>query len=195
MMQTFNAIDFETASDRFHIIGMGSSGSNLTMQLFQMGLRVQFTVIINSERTYPESFHIVNFTLPECGHYRNRNWPSKKLSLTKKITSLFQEGHIYVFLLGLGGTGTVLLYTLIPWLLEKGIVFKIICSYPTLWEGKRRVNTAEVLFNKMNDQPFFQCFRLDDLMEISGKTTILETFQKSDEHFYSLLTKLDLQQN
>ena len=178
---------------RDHIIGMGSSGSNLTMQLHLMGFQAQYTVILNSERTHPESFRVVDFNLPLCGHYRSRNWPSRKLRLTKKITALFKEDHSYLFLLGLGGTGTVLLYTLIPWLLEKKIAFKIICSYPTHWEGARRVSTAQVLFDKMNGQPFFDCFRLDDLMEILGHTTVKETMDRSDEHFFTMLAKLNLQ--
>jgi len=181
--------------DRFHIIGIGSCGSNLTKQLYLSGLPAQYTVILNSERTHPETFHVVNFTLPKCVHYSNRNWPYQKIRLTKKITSLFKKDHTYIFLLGLGGTGTVLLHTLIPWLLENKIVFKIICSFPTHWEGERRANTAEILFNKVNGQPFFECFRLDDLMEIKGDTTVKETLQISDEHFYTLLAKLNLQQN
>jgi len=184
-----------TTNDRYHIIGMGSCGSNLTKQLYLQGHQTQYTVILNSERNHPETFRTINFTLPKCGHYSNRNWPSKNLRLTQKITSLFKEDHTYIFLLGLGGTGTVLLHSLIPWLLEKRIVFKIICSFPSHWEGERRANTAEVLVNKFNGQPFFECFHLDDLMEIQGNTTVKETLQKSDEHFYSLLTKLNLQQN
>lgn len=179
-------------NDRYHIIGMGSCGSNLTKQLYLLGHQTQYTVILNSERNHPETFRTINFTLPKCGHYSNRNWPSRNLRLTQKITSQFKEDHTYIFLLGLGGTGTVLLHTLIPWLLERKILFKIICSFPSHWEGERRAYTAEVLFNKFNGQPFFECFRLDDLMEIRGDTTVKETLQKSDEHFYSLLAKLNL---
>jgi hypothetical protein len=174
---------------------MGSCGSNLTKDLYFRGIRAQYTVILNSERTHPATFHVVDFTLPKCGHYCNSNWPSKNIRLTKKIISLFKEDHTYIFLLGLGGTGTVLLYTLIPWLLERKIVFKLICSFPSHWEGERRANTAKVLYSKLNGQPFFKCFRLDDLMEIRGDTTVKETLQKSDEHFYSLLDKLNLQLN
>ena len=109
------------------------------------------------------------------------------------MTSLFKEDLAYVFVLGLGGTGTVLLYNLIPWLLEQKIRFKIIAGFPSHWEGDRRTNTAEVLFNKMRGEPFFECFRLDDLMEIRGNTTVKETLQKSDEHFYTLLKKMNIQ--
>jgi hypothetical protein len=181
--------------NRYHIIGVGSCGSNLTMDLYLKGVKAQYTVILNSARNHPETFYNVNFTLPKCGHYSNRNRPSKNLRLIKKITSLFKEDHTYIFLLGLGGTGTVLLHSLIPWLLERKILFKIICSFPSHWEGERRANTADVLFNKFNGQPFFECFRLDDLMEIRGNTTVKETLQKSDEHFYFLLNELNLQQN
>lgn len=184
-----------TVNDRFHIIGIGSCGSNLTKQLYYLGHQAQYTIILNSERSHPDTFRVINFLLPKCGHYSNKNWPSKNLKLTQMITSLFKEGHTYIFLLGLDGTGTVLLHTLVPWLLENRIVFKIICSFPSRWEGERRANTTEVLFNKFNGQPFFECFRLDDLMEIRGNTSIKETIQKSDEHFFSLLTKLNLQQN
>ncbi|MEI7526689.1 MAG: hypothetical protein WCJ95_20240 [Mariniphaga sp.] len=182
-------------TDKYHFVGMGSCGSNLSKHLYLMGAQAQFTVIINSERTHHASFRTIHYTLPECGHYKHKNWSSKKLRLTKKITSLFNENLAYIFVLGLGGTGTVLLYSLIPWLLEKKIDFKIICSFPSLWEGKRRVNTAGVLFSKMNGQPFFDCFRLDDLIKISGDTTVKETLQKSDEHFYTLLTNLIIQRN
>ena len=180
---------------RYHIIGMGSCGSNLTKDLYLKGVKAQYTVILNSERNHPETFRNINLTLTKCGHYSNRNWPSKNLRLTQKITSLFKEDQTYIFLLGLGGTGTVLLHTLVPWLLENRIVFKIICSFPSYWEGERRAKTAEVLVDKFNGQPFFECFQLDDLMEIRGDTTVKETLQKSDEHFYALLTKLNLQQN
>lgn len=185
----------QSTNYRYHIIGMGSCGSNLTKEMYLKGVKVQYTVILNSERTHPETFGTINFTLPKCGHYCNKNWPNKNLRLTNKITSLFKEDHTYIFLLGLGGTGTVLLHTLIPWLLERKILFNIISSFPSHWEGERRACTAEVLNSKMNGQSFFQCFRLDDMMEIRGNTTVKETLQKSDEHFYSLLTKLNLQQN
>ncbi len=173
---------------RYHIIGMGSCGSNLTKDLFTKGVQAHYTVILNSERTHPETFQIINFTLPKSGHYSNNNWPSRNLRLIKKITSLFQEGHTYIILLGLGGTGTVLLHSLVPWLMERKILFKVICSFPSHWEGERRENTAEVLVNKFNGQPFFECFHLDDLMEIRGNTTVKETLQKSDEHFYNKLS-------
>ena len=182
-------------NDQYQIIGMGSCGSNLTKDLYLKGVKAQYTVILNSERNHPETFRTINFTLPKCGHYSNRNWPSKNLRLTQKITSLFKEDHTYIFLLGLGGTGTVLLHTLVPWLLENRIVFKIICSFPSYCEGERRANTAGVLFNKYKGQTFFEFFRLDDLMEIRGNTTVKETLQKSDEHFFTLLTKLNLQRN
>jgi len=185
----------DNTDNQYHIIGMGSCGSNLTKQLYHMGHQAQYSVILNSDRTHPNSFHTINFTLPKCGHYSNRNWPSKNLRLTQKITSLFKEDHTYIFLIGLGGTGTVLLHSLIPWLLERKIGFKIICSFPSHWEGERRASTAEILFRKYNEQSFFECFRLDDLMEIRGNTTVKETLQKSDEHFFSLLTELYLQQN
>ena len=185
----------ESKNDRYNIIGFGSCGSKLLKHLHLLGVQAQYTVILNSERTHPETFHVVNFTLPQYGHYYNMNWPNKKIRLTKKITSLFEDDHTYIFLLGLGGTGTVLLHSLIPWLQERKIVFKILCSFPSHWEGQRRTNTAEILFNKYNGRPFFECFRLDDLMEIRGNTTVNETLQKSDEQFYSLLTKLNLQQN
>lgn len=194
-MKTNPVILPRSINDQYHIIGMGSCGSNLSKHLHLIGVQALYTVVLNSERTHPESFHTVNFALPECGHYKHRNWPSQKLRLTKKITSLFKENHTSIFLMGLGGTGTVLLHTLIPWLLEKKIIFKIICSFPSHWEGVRRANTAQVLFSKMNGQPFFECFRLDDLLEIKGKTTIKEIFQKSDEHFYTLLTNLNVKQN
>ncbi len=172
-----------SANQRYHIIGMGSCGSNLTKHLYLTGVKAQYTVILNSERTHPEKFHPINFTLPKCGHYSKKNWTSKNLRLTKKITTLFKKDHVYIFLLGLGGTGTVLLYTLIPWLLEKKIAFNIICNFPSHWEGERRTYTAEVLVDKFNGQPFFECFRLDDLMEIRGNTTVIETLEKADEHF------------
>ena len=182
-------------NDRYHIIGMGSCGSNLTKDFYLKGVKAQYTVILNSERNHPETFRTINFTLPKCCHYSNRNWPSKNLRVIKKITSLFEVDQTYIFLLGLGGTGTVLLHSLIPWLLERKIRFKIFCSFPSHWEGERRAKTAEVLVDKFNGQPFFESFRLDDLMEIRGNTTVNETLQKSDEHFHSLLTKLNLQQN
>ena len=195
MMELNPEILKKSAPDRYHIIGMGSCGSNLTKDLFLMGVQSQFTVILNSERTHPETIHVVNYSLPKDGYYKNKNWPTKELRLTKKITSIFIEDYTYLFLLGLGGSGTVLLNTLIPWLLEKRIVFKIICSFPTLWEGERRANTAGEFFNKFNGQPFFECFRLDDLMEIKEDTSVKETLQKSDEQFCAKLKKLNLQRN
>jgi len=191
---TFTAIDFETAN-QVHIIGLGSSGVNITKHLCSQGIQAHYSIVNNSNRTLPDTFVSVHYSLPKTGHYKNENWSSKKLRLTKKITSLFKENLAYIFVLGLGGTGTFLLHTLTPWLLEKKFVFKIICSFPSLWEGQRRTNTAEVMFNRMNGQPFFECFRLDDLMEIRGDTTVKETLQKSDEHFYALLTIVNLKQN
>lgn len=183
------------SNDPIHIIGLGSSGVNITRHLNNQRILAHYSIITNSERTLPDTFVSVNYSLPKNGHYKIKNWPSKNLRLTKMITSLFKEGTQYIFVLGLGGTGTVLLYNLIPWLLEQKIVFKIICSFPSQWEGERRKNTAEVLFNKMNGQSDFECFHLDDLMEIKGNTTIKETLQKSDEHFCSKLTKLNFQNN
>jgi len=176
-----------------HIIGLGSSGVNITKYLYDKGVQAHWTIVNNSERTLPDTFGSVFFSLPKNGHYKNENWSSKKFRLTKKITSLFKEDLAYVFVLGLGGTGTVLLYNLIPWLLEQNIRFKIIAGFPSHCEGDRRTNTAEVLFNKMRGQPFFECFHLDDLMEIKGDMTVKETLQKSDEHFYTLLKKMNIQ--
>jgi len=183
------------SNDPIHIIGLGSSGVNIAKHLNNLGIQAHYTIVTNSERSLPDTFISVHYSLPKTGYYKNENWSSKKLRLTKKITSLFKEDRVYIFVLGLGGTGTVLLYNLIPWLVEKRIKFKIIGSFPSHWEGERRVKTAEVLFSKMYGQPFFTCFRLDDLAEIKGETAVKVVLQKSDERFYTELTKLNLQNN
>jgi hypothetical protein len=173
-----------------HFIGMGSSGSNLINALYLKGIQASYTVILNSEREHHETCQVVHYRLPGNRYYKNPNWPAKQLKLTKKITSLFTQDQTYLFLLGLGGTGTVLLHTLIPWLLERKIRFKVLCSFPSHWEGEIRSSTAKVLFDRMNRQPFFECFRVDDLMEIRGNTTIRETFQKADGHFSMIVAKM-----
>lgn len=183
------------SNDPIQIIGVGSSGVNITKYLCSQGIQAHYSIVNNSDRTLSDTFVSVHYSLPKTGHYKNENWSSKKLRLTKKITSLFKEDRVYIFVLGLGGTGTVLLYNLIPWLVEQSIKFKIIGSFPSHWEGERRANTAEVMFSKMYGQPFFTCFRLDDLAEIKGETTVKVILQKSDEHFYAELTKLNLQNN
>jgi len=183
------------SNDPIQIIGLGSSGVNITKYLCSQGIQAHYSIVNNSDRTLPDTFVSVHYSLPKTGHYKNENWSFKKLRLTKKITSLFKEDRAYIFVLGLGGTGTVLLYNLIPWLVEKRIKFKIIAGFPSHWEGERRAKTAEVLFSKMYGHPFFNCFRLDDLTEIKGETTVKEILQKSDEHFYTELTKLNLRNN
>lgn len=179
-----------------HIIGIGSSGSNMVNYIQNKGIKAKFSYINDKKMSDLEfETNFIEFIpkgelISKSGEEFRISDMSAKLDLPESVNDILKFDKKYILLAGFGGyTGTFVTEEIVKILNKNKIEFSIICSIPFSFEGQRRMRYANELKQKLQNNSGFHCLEYEQLSTKYGDMTIKEAFEKADEELFTIFEK------
>ncbi len=180
----------------FHFIGIGSAGSKMIEFIQQKGIKSKYS-IINDEKIPNTEFETNFIEFIPKGEILHRNGEEIRISdmtakfeIPQKVFEILNSNEKYILFAGLGGyTGTFVTEEIATSLNKNKKDFSIICSIPFRFEGQRRMQYANELKQKIQNN--FDChfLELEQLRTKYGDMSIKDAFEKADEELFEIFDK------
>jgi cell division protein FtsZ len=115
---------------------------------------------------------------------------SAKVEIPEKLNEILKSDEQYILFAGFGGyTGTFVTEEIAKILNQNKKEFSIICSIPFRFEGQRRMQYANELKQKIQNNSDFHFLELEQLRTKYGEMSIKDAFEKADEELFMIFDK------
>jgi len=178
------------ANKHLHFVGLGQGGTNAMVFIHEKGIKAKYSCITGRYVSHftADMEHLFFETSLE---YRvNKIKYKKQIALTPEMKTIFRENDRYVILTGLGASvGTGLISNLLEFLQAERKSYLVICSLPSLNEGRsKRVYAIEKMneLEKLKNVLSFDQQLIAEEIEKPSKPSILKIFEKGDQQYYNL---------